>query len=133
MATAEPGFGASLAAGLEARRQVLGTDHVDASMASASSLGQTWLAHAHTHAWGGVWTRDGLDQRTRITITFALMIALGRDREITLYTRAAMRAGLTPQEIVEVVIHTSIYVGFPAAHEAFALVESTLRDLGELE
>jgi 4-carboxymuconolactone decarboxylase len=133
MATFEPAARASSAAGIEARRQVLGSDHVSASLTRASSLGQAWLEHAHSHAWGAVWTRPGLDRRTRTTITLALMISLKQEPEIALYTKASLRAGLTAEEIAEVVIHASIYVGYPAAHEAFAVVESTLRELGEIE
>jgi alkylhydroperoxidase/carboxymuconolactone decarboxylase family protein YurZ len=119
--------------GLQARREVLGEEHVARSLERASPLGAAWLEHAHRHAWGSVWPRDGLDRRTRSVITLTCLIALGLEREVALHTRAALTNGLTPEEIAELVIHSSVYVGFPRAHEAFAVVESTLRELGAIE
>jgi alkylhydroperoxidase/carboxymuconolactone decarboxylase family protein YurZ len=132
MSTLDRGPGDSLADGIHARREVLGADHVDRSLNGASSLGEVWLDHAHRHAWGAAWTRTGLDRRTRSVITLSLLIGLKLQREIALHTRAALRNGLTPEEITELVIHASIYVGFPAAHEAFAVVEETLREEGAI-
>jgi 4-carboxymuconolactone decarboxylase len=120
-------------AGVQARREVLGEDHVARSIEQASALGAVWFEHAHRHAWGSVWPREGLDRRTRSIITLACFIALGLDREVAVHTRGAIANGLTPEEITELVIHTSVYVGFPKAHEAFAAVESTLREMGEIE
>jgi alkylhydroperoxidase/carboxymuconolactone decarboxylase family protein YurZ len=125
--------GDTLQLGIDARRAVLGAEHVDRSIESASPLGAAWLEHAHRHAWGSVWPRDGLDRRIRSVITLTCLVALGLDREVALHTRAALTNGLAPEEIAEVVIHSSIYVGFPRAHEAFAVVESTLREAGVIE
>jgi len=119
--------------GIKARREVLGEEHVARSLERASSLGAMWLDHAHRHAWGSVWPRDGLDRRARSIITLSCLIALGLEREVGLHTRAAITNGLTADEIAEIVIHSSVYVGFPKAHEAFAVVESTLRELGAIE
>jgi 4-carboxymuconolactone decarboxylase len=120
-------------AGLQARREVLGEDHVAQSFERASDLGAIWLEHAHRHAWGSVWPRDGLDRRSRSIITLTCLIALGLEREVAVHTRGAINNGLRPEEIAEIMIHASVYVGFPKAHEAFAVVESTLRELGEIE
>jgi alkylhydroperoxidase/carboxymuconolactone decarboxylase family protein YurZ len=125
--------GDTLEQGIAARRAVLGAEHVDRSLEDASPLGAAWLEHAHRHAWGSVWPRDGLDRRTRSVITLTCLVALGLDREVALHTRAAVRNGLTPAELAEILIHSSVYVGFPRAHEAFAVVEATLRELGEIE
>jgi 4-carboxymuconolactone decarboxylase len=133
MANPDRGPGDTHVDGIRARREVLGADHVDRSLERASPLGEIWLEHAHRHAWGAVWTRPGLDPRARSVITLSLMIALQQEREIALHTKAAFRNGLTAEEITELVIHASIYVGYPAAHEAFAVIESTLRELGEIE
>jgi 4-carboxymuconolactone decarboxylase len=119
--------------GIKARAEVLGEEHVARSLEQASPLGLAWLEHAHRHAWGSVWTREGLDRRSRSIVTLTCLIALGLEREVALHTRAALGNGLTPDEIAELIIHTSVYVGFPKAHEAFAVMESTLRDLGALE
>jgi 4-carboxymuconolactone decarboxylase len=133
MASPDRGPGDTHADGIQARREVLGADHVDRSLERASSLGEIWLEHAHRHAWGAVWNRSGLHRRTRSVITLSLMIALQQEREIALHTKAALRNGLTAREITELVIHASIYVGYPAAHEAFAVIESTLFEQGEIE
>jgi 4-carboxymuconolactone decarboxylase len=131
------GFGSApgdtLAEGIKARREVLGSEHVDRSLEGASALGEAWLEHAHRHAWGSVWLRDGLDRRTRSIVTLTCLIALGLEREVALHTRAAITNGVSAAEIAEIVVHSSVYVGFPRAHEAFAVVESTLRKLGEIE
>jgi 4-carboxymuconolactone decarboxylase len=119
--------------GIQARREVLGEEHVARSLERASSLGALWLEHSHRHAWGSVWPREGLDRRARSIITLTCLIALGLEREVALHTRAALGNGLSAEEITEVVIHSSVYVGFPRGHEAFAVVESTLRELGEIE
>jgi alkylhydroperoxidase/carboxymuconolactone decarboxylase family protein YurZ len=132
MATPFNAAGDTHDSGIQARREVLGEEHVARSIERASSLGAVWLEHAHRHAWGSVWPREGLDRRTRSVITLTCLIALGLEREVALHTRAALANGLSAEEITELVIHSSVYLGFPRAHEAFAVVESTLRELGEL-
>jgi 4-carboxymuconolactone decarboxylase len=77
-------------------------------------------------AWGGVWTRDGLDRRTRSAITLAVLTALGREHELAMHVRAAVRNGLAPAEIAEVLLHTAVYAGVPAANRAFAVLQETL-------
>jgi 4-carboxymuconolactone decarboxylase len=133
MTHASDATGDTLQDGIQARREVLGADHVARSLERASPLGAAWLAHSHRHAWGSVWTRDSLDRRTRSIITLTCLVSLGLEREIALHTRAALGNGLSAEEITELIIHSSVYLGFPRAHEAFAVVESTLRELGEIE
>ncbi|MHB1837429.1 MAG: carboxymuconolactone decarboxylase family protein, partial [Solirubrobacteraceae bacterium] len=77
-------------------------------------------------AWGGVWTRDGLDRRTRSAITLAALTSLGRENEIEMHVRAALRNGLTPAEIAEVLLHTAVYAGVPAANSAFAIAQRVI-------
>jgi 4-carboxymuconolactone decarboxylase len=75
-----------------------------------------------------VWTRDGLDRRTRSAITLAVLTALGHERELALHVRAARRNGLSDEEIAEVLLHTSVYAGVPAANRAFAVASEALAD-----
>ncbi|HWE59626.1 MAG TPA: 4-carboxymuconolactone decarboxylase [Solirubrobacteraceae bacterium] len=109
--------------GMEVRRAVLGDEHVDRATANATEFTAPWQEFITRHAWGAVWTRDGLDRRTRSVITLTALTALGREHEIAMHVRAALRNGLTREEIAEVLIHTSVYAGVPAANAAFAIAE----------
>jgi 4-carboxymuconolactone decarboxylase len=80
---------------------------------------------------GGIWTRPGLDRRTRSCVTLAVLTALGRHEEIAMHVRAAIRNGLTPAEIAEVLLHTGAYAGVPAANAAFAIARQVLAELGD--
>jgi 4-carboxymuconolactone decarboxylase len=115
-------------AGLEVRRAVLGDEHVDRALANATELTAPFQEFLTRFAWGGVWTRDGLDRRTRSAITLAVLAALGRENEIELHVRGALRNGLTPEEIVEVLLHTSVYAGVPAANAALAVAQRVLSE-----
>ena len=108
------------AAGLRVRREVLGDEYVDAAVAATTPLTAPFQEHITRAAWGAVWGRDGLDRRTRSCVTVALLTALRAHDELTLHVRAALRNGLTPEEIVEVILHTSVYAGVPAANTAIA-------------
>ena len=118
------------AAGMRVRREVLGDDHVDAARARTSDFSEEFQDFITRHAWGAVWVRDGLDRRTRSALTLALLTALHATHEIPMHVRAAIRHGLTPDEIREVFLHTSVYAGVPPANRAFALADETLRELG---
>ena len=109
--------------GMEVRRAVLGDAHVDAANANATGFTTPWQEFITKHAWGAVWTRDGLDRRTRSVITLTALTALGRENEIAMHVRAALGNGLTQEEIAEVLIHTSVYAGVPAANAAFAIAQ----------
>jgi 4-carboxymuconolactone decarboxylase len=128
-----PGQVDTHAAGLQARREVLGEEHVERSLAGASPLREKWLEHTHRHAWGSTWPRPGLDRKTRSAVTLAMLISLRLEHEIALHARAAIGNGMTPDELLELAVHASVYVGFPAAHVAFATIESTLREMGAIE
>lgn len=121
--------------GMEVRREVLGDEHVDRALAGADELTAPWQEFITRHAWGAVWTRDGLDRRTRSAITLTALTALGRENEIAMHVRAALRNGLTREEIAEVLIHTAVYAGVPAANAAFAIAQRVFaeeRGAGEL-
>jgi 4-carboxymuconolactone decarboxylase len=115
-------------AGLSVRRAVLGDDYVDRALESATELTQPFQEFITRYAWGGIWTRDGLDRRTRSAITLAVLTALGRENEIAMHVRGALRNGLTAEEIGEVLLHTSVYAGVPAANAAFAVAQRVLAE-----
>jgi 4-carboxymuconolactone decarboxylase len=120
-------------AGMKVRREVLGDEHVDRSMANATDFSRPFQEFITRSAWGEPWSREGLDRRTRSCITLAVLTALHAEKEIALHVRGALNNGLTPDEIREVLIHTAVYAGVPAANSAFAIAQRTLQDLGALE
>lgn len=109
--------------GLRARREVLGDEHVARATANATDFSAPWQEFITRHAWGAVWTREGLDRRTRSAITLTALTALGRENEIAMHVRAALGNGLTREEIAEILIHTAVYAGVPAANAAFAVAQ----------
>jgi 4-carboxymuconolactone decarboxylase len=109
--------------GMSARREVLGDAHVDRANANATGFTAPWQEFITRHAWGAVWTRDGLDRKTRSVITLSVLTALGREHEIAMHVRAALGNGLTQEEIAEVFIHTAVYAGVPTANRAFAIAQ----------
>lgn len=112
--------------GMKVRREVLGDELVDHATDTATEFTQPWQDFITETAWGKVWARDGLDRRTRSIITISVLAALGREHEIAMHVRAAKRHGLTDAEIGEVLIHTSVYAGVPAANRAFAIAQAAL-------
>ncbi len=113
-------------AGMKVRREVLGDDHVDRATANATDFSRPFQEFITRAAWGEAWTRPGLDRRTRSVITLSVLTALRAENEIPMHVRAALRNGLTPEEIREVLIHTAVYAGVPAANSAFALAQKVL-------
>src|SRR6478735_10751447 len=98
-------------AGMAIRRRVLGDAHVDGATARTTPLTAEFQDLITRYAWGEIWTRPGLDRRTRSAITITALIALGRDEELALHLRAARRVGLTDDEIKEVLLHSAVYCG----------------------
>jgi 4-carboxymuconolactone decarboxylase len=117
-------------AGLSVRREVLGDAHVDRALESATEFTEPFQEFITRFAWGGVWTRPGLDRETRSAVTLAVLTALGRENEIALHVRAARRNGLSEAQIAEVLLHTAVYAGVPAANAAFAIAQQTLDESG---
>jgi len=108
--------------GMKTRREVLGDAHVDRAAEKTTELDadfQRWITEM---AWGGVWSRPGLDRRTRSLVTIAILAALGRE-ELELHLRAAHNTGATLEEIAEALMHVGVYAGVPAAHAAFSVVK----------
>ena len=112
--------------GLRTRREVLGDEHVDAAIERTTGLTADFQDLITRYAWGEIWSRPGLDRRTRSCITLAMLVALGREEELALHVRAALRIGLTPDEIKEVLLHSAVYCGVPAANGAFAIAQRVL-------
>ncbi len=116
-------------AGMRVRREVLGDEHVDRAVAKTTPFTADFQDFITQVAWGDVWTRPDLDRRTRSCITLALLTALGRDHEIALHVRGAVRNGVSGREIAEVLIHTAVYAGIPAANRAFQIAEAVLNEI----
>ncbi len=112
--------------GMRVRREVLGDEHVDAAAERTTEFTREFQDLITRYAWGEVWTRPGLDRRTRSCMTLIALVALGRHEELALHVRAAQRNGVTPDEIKEVLLHSAIYCGVPAANSAFAIAQRVL-------
>jgi len=117
--------------GMKARREVLGDEHVDRATERTTPFTADFQDLITRYAWGEIWARPGLDRRTRSCITLAILVALGREEELAMHVRAALRLGLTPEEIKEVLLHSAIYCGVPAANGAFAVAQRVLDDVGQ--
>jgi len=112
--------------GMETRRAVLGDEHVDRAIARTSAFTADFQDFITRYAWGEIWSRPGLDRRTRSCITLMALIALGREDELEMHVRAALRNGVTADEIKEVVLQSAVYCGVPAANGAFAIAQRVL-------
>ena len=115
-------------AGMKVRREVLGDEHVDRALENATDFTAAFQDFITRYAWGSVWTREGLDRRTRSCITLAVLTALGRENEIAMHVRAALRNGLSSDEIAEVLLHTAVYAGVPAANAAFGIAQPIIEE-----
>ncbi len=116
----------TLATGFATRRAVLGEDHVDAAVAGTNAFTAPFQELVSRYAWGEVWSRPGLARRDRSIATLAALVALGAEHELAMHVRAALRNGLTPTEIGEVLLHTAVYAGMPRANRAFAVARQVI-------
>jgi 3-oxoadipate enol-lactonase/4-carboxymuconolactone decarboxylase len=114
--------------GMEVRREVLGDEHVDAAIERTTGFTADFQDLITRYAWGEIWTRPGLDRRTRSCITLTALLALGRLEELEMHVRAALRNGLSEDEIKEVLLQGAIYCGVPAANAAFAVAQRVLTE-----
>ena len=112
--------------GMRVRREVLGDEHVDRATELAIDLTVEFQELITRYAWGEIWARPGLDRRTRSFITLTALVALGRHEELALHVRAALRNGLTRDEIKETLLQCAVYCGVPAANSAFAVAQRVL-------
>ena len=114
----------------EIRREVLGDEHVDRAEASTSAFTADFQELLTRYAWGEIWARPGLDRRMRSAVTLTALVAQGHWEELALHVRAAVRNGLTHDEIKEVLLQTAVYCGVPAANRAFAVAQRVLEPEG---
>ncbi|MFF3856122.1 4-carboxymuconolactone decarboxylase [Micromonospora sp. NPDC002575] len=114
-------------AGMTVRREVLGDAHVDRAIAGTDAFTADFQDFITRYAWGEVWSRPGLDRRTRSCVTLAVLAALHHDEELAMHVRAALRNGLSPQEVAEVLLQVGVYAGVPAANRAFRVAREVLR------
>jgi len=117
--------------GMEVRREVLGAEHVERSLANASEFGRPIQDLVTEYCWGAVWTRPGLDRRTRSLINLGMLTALNRRHELGVHVRGAINNGVTREEILETLLQASIYCGVPAGMDAFRAAEEVLDELAE--
>lgn len=114
--------------GLKVRREVLGDAHVDRALSQADDFSGDFQEFATRYAWGEIWDRPGLDRRSRSCVTLGALVAGGHLEELAVHTRAALRNGLTPDEIKEVLLQTAVYCGVPAAGSAFRVAQRIIRE-----
>jgi 4-carboxymuconolactone decarboxylase len=112
--------------GLAVRREVLGAEHVDKSLAAADDFTAAFQKMTTEWCWGETWTRPGLDRKTRSMLNLAMLTALNRPHEIKLHVRGALNNGLTLEQIREVLLHTVVYCGVPAALDAFRAAKEVI-------
>jgi len=114
--------------GMAVRREVLGDEHVDRATAGATDLTRDFQELITDYAWGAIWTRPGLDRRSRSLITLTALVARGHHEELAMHLRAALRNGLTVDEIKETLLQTAIYCGVPDANTAFRIAQRVLEE-----
>ncbi|MDX6237735.1 MAG: 4-carboxymuconolactone decarboxylase [Kribbellaceae bacterium] len=114
--------------GMSVRREVLGDGHVDRAVRAVDEVTADFQDLITRYAWGDVWSRPGLSRQTRSCITLAMLAALHHDDELAMHVRAAIRNGVTREEIVEVLLQVAVYAGVPAANRAFSIAQRVLRE-----
>lgn len=117
--------------GMAMRRSVLGADHVERAEANKTEFDADYQRYITENAWGAIWSRPGLEKKTRHMLTIAMLAALGRHEELALHIRATRNTGVSPDEIREVLLHVSVYAGVPAANSAFAVAKRVYAELQE--
>lgn len=120
-------------AGLALRKDVVGAEYVERSMAGADDLTRDFQAFVTEYAWGAIWTREGLPRRDRSLLNLGMLTALGKPNELKLHLRGALTNGLTREEIREVLMQTAVYCGVPAALEAFRVAREVFAELDALD
>ncbi len=115
-------------AGLRVRRAVLGDEHVDRAVAGTTEFTAPFQDLITRYAWGDVWSRPGLSRAERSMITLAALVALGQSDELAMHVRAALRNGLTRDQISEILLHLSVYAGVPAANRAYKIAQAVLAE-----
>jgi 4-carboxymuconolactone decarboxylase len=117
--------------GLAVRRDVLGADYVDGSLARADDFNAAFQQLTTEMAWGTIWTRPGLPRKTRSILNIGMLVALNRGAELRLHVRAALTNGVTREEIKEILLQTGVYCGIPACLEAFRIATEVFKEVDE--
>ena len=115
--------------GLQIRREVLGAEHVDASMSQADDFSRPLQELVTEYCWGNVWSRPGLDRKTRSLINVAMLTALNRPHEVKLHLRGALNNGCSKNDIMEVLLQTAIYCGVPAAMDSLRVAKEFFQEV----
>jgi 4-carboxymuconolactone decarboxylase len=115
--------------GLKVRREVLGAEHVEASMAQADDFSRPLQELVTEYCWGNVWSRPGLDRKTRSLINFAMLTALNRPHEVKLHLRGALNNGCSKNDVMEVLLQTAIYCGVPAAMDSLRVAKEFFQEI----
>ena len=116
--------------GMRVRREVLGDEHVDRAVAATTAFTEPFQDFITRYAWGDIWSRPGLSRAERSMITLAMLAALQHENELAMHVRAALRNGLSPEQIQEVLLQVAVYAGVPAANRAFAVAQRVLSEVG---
>ena len=116
--------------GMAARREVLGDEHVDRAIANTTAFTEPFQDFITRYAWGDIWSRPGLSRAERSIIALTVLAALQHEGELAMHVRAALRNGLTPEQIQEVLLQVAVYAGVPAANRAFAVAQRVLAEQG---
>ena len=116
--------------GLKVRTEVLGEKHVGRSLENLNDFNQDFQNFISRFAWGEVWSREGLPRHTRSLVTIAILLALGREDELRMHLRACFNNGVTKDELKELILHSSLYAGLPAANAAMHLAQEVFKEIG---
>ncbi|OTM90204.1 4-carboxymuconolactone decarboxylase [Acinetobacter pittii] len=116
--------------GIEVRTEVLGEKHVGRSLQNLNDFNQDFQNFISRYAWGEVWSRPGLPRHTRSLVTIAILLALGREDELRMLLRACFNNGVTKEDLKELILHSSLYAGLPAANAAMHMAEEVFKELG---
>ena len=114
--------------GMAVRREVLGDAHVDRAVAGTTPFTAPFQDFITRYAWGEIWARPGLSRPERSIVTLTALVVLRQEEELAMHLRAAVRNGLTPGQIQEVLLHAAVYAGVPAANQAFAIAQNVLAE-----
>ena len=115
--------------GMAVRKAVLGAEYVARAEANKTDFDADFQRYVTEHAWGAVWTRPGLERRTRSMLTIAMLAALGRNEELGAHIRATRNTGVTKEEVKEVLLQVAVYAGAPAANSAFAIAKRVYKEM----
>ena len=119
--------------GMTVRREVLGDEHVDRAVAATTPFTEPFQDFITRYAWGDIWSRPGLSRAERSLVTLSVLAAMQHEHELAMHVKAALRNGLTPEQIQEVLLQVAVYAGVPAANRAFPIAQRALAEAQVLQ